>query len=351
VAEVRSLLGTFGFWRQYIRHYADITESLTALTRKYTPWVWGEREQSALDALKRSVLDAPVLKRADPEKEFFVVTDASDYAIGASLEQCDADGNRRPGLFFSHSLCSAERRYPVHERELLAIVLALRTWRQYLLGSSFSVIFQTDHKPLQHFLTQTNLSPRQVRWQTFLSEYNLKVAYVPGDANNFADGLSRRPDLKLMLIGAVAPYDPWLSRITKAAQSDAETQRLRKRAMQRSSTATKALADTERYELHQGVLFFRAKGLLRVFVPNAAGLRKHLVSEFHDLPIAGHFGWKKTYDAIAQHYYWPNMTADIHQYVTHCPVCQRVKPTKQPNHLYDHYPSLIGHSSKLPLIG
>jgi hypothetical protein len=110
--------------------------------------VWSEREQSALDALKRSVLDAPVLKRADPEKEFFVVTDASDFAIGASLEHCDANGNRRPCRFFSHSLCSAEHRYPVHERDLLAIVLALRTWRQYLRGRSSSVICQTDHKPL-----------------------------------------------------------------------------------------------------------------------------------------------------------------------------------------------------------
>jgi hypothetical protein len=55
VAEVRSLLGTFGFWRQYIRHYADITEPLTALTRKGTPWVWGESEQFCYRCIFRAV--------------------------------------------------------------------------------------------------------------------------------------------------------------------------------------------------------------------------------------------------------------------------------------------------------
>ena len=103
----------------------------------------------------------------------------------------------------------------MHERELLAIVLALRTRRQFVLGSEFSVVFQTDHKPLQAFMTQPNLSPRQARWQSFMSEYNL-VAYVPGKENGFADGLSRRADLLLMAIGALAPYDPWLKRISDA---------------------------------------------------------------------------------------------------------------------------------------
>jgi hypothetical protein len=73
-----------------------------------------------------------VLKHPEHGKPFTVETDGSDYAVGASLEQFDAESQRRPCLFFSHSLNSAERKYPVHERELLAIVLALRTWRSFL---------------------------------------------------------------------------------------------------------------------------------------------------------------------------------------------------------------------------
>jgi hypothetical protein len=100
--------------------YANIVEPIVALTRKATPWGWGDREQQAFDTLKHAVLDSPILKHPEQDKPFIVVTDASDYAVGASLEQNEADDKRRPCLFFSHSMNEAERKYPVHERELLA---------------------------------------------------------------------------------------------------------------------------------------------------------------------------------------------------------------------------------------
>ncbi len=132
VHDVRSCLGTFGFWRSYIPRYAHVTAPLSRLTRKDMPWRWGEVEQNALNELKRLVREHVVLMHADQEKPLIVVTDPSDFAVGASLEQTDANGKRRPVLFFSHGLSPAERKYPVHERELLATVLALRTWRHYL---------------------------------------------------------------------------------------------------------------------------------------------------------------------------------------------------------------------------
>jgi hypothetical protein len=232
VPELRSLLGTFGFWRAYIRHYADITAPLNNLTCKGVVWRWSTPEQEALDRLKASVVSSPVLAHYDVDKPFFVVTDASNIAVGASLEQNDCDSNRRPVAFFSHSLNAAERNYPVHERELLAIVLALRTWRHCLYGSEFKVMCQTDHRPLQHFMAQTTLSARQVRWQQYLSEYNLSVSYVPGAVYSFADGLSRRPDLRLLV--TAAPYDPWLSKIKDAVKHDPEAIKLHNRALQKS---------------------------------------------------------------------------------------------------------------------
>ena len=77
-----------------------------------------------------------MLLRPQQDQPFVLVTDASDFAVGASLEQADETGHRRPVAFFSHSLSPAERNYETYERELLAIVLALRTWRHYLEGSA-----------------------------------------------------------------------------------------------------------------------------------------------------------------------------------------------------------------------
>jgi hypothetical protein len=126
-----------------------------------------------------------------------------------------------------------------------------------------------------------------------MSEYNLQVAYVPGKTNDFADGLSRRPDLRLMAVGALAPYDPWLKRINDAVSVCAEAQKFRKQALQRSELDP----ISNGFVLHHGVLFYRNDGLLRVYVPKQHGLRVEVIHEFHDLPIAGHFGWKKTYHA------------------------------------------------------
>src|SRR6202051_3685684 len=91
-----------------------------------------------------------------------------------------------------------ERNYAVHEKELVAIVHALREWRHYLLGNTFTVI--TDHRSLQYLATQDKLSARQTRWSEFLQQFDFEIRYRPGKENDVADGLSRRPDHLLATI-------------------------------------------------------------------------------------------------------------------------------------------------------
>ena len=89
------------------------------------------------------------------------------------------------------TLKAAELNYPVHEKELLAVLRALRKWKVDLLGSEFLVY--TDHKTLLNFNTQTNLSRRQARWMEELSMYDCKFVYIKGEANTVADAMSRYP--------------------------------------------------------------------------------------------------------------------------------------------------------------
>jgi transposase InsO family protein len=320
--ELRSCLGTFNYWRQYISGFSHLVAPLVALTRKGVRWQWrAEVEGAALQALKRAVLSSPVLMSPDPAKPYHVVTDASDFAVGASLEQeVGGEGKRRPIAFFSHSMNAAERKYPTHERELLAIVLALRTWRTHLYGSEFAVHCQTDHKPLHHFMTQSTLSARQVRWQTFLSEYNLQVNYIPGPDNVFADGLSRRADLRLMAVGALGQVDGILKAICDGIKQD-------RLALRHYKAAQQGNKRSKQYKLLHGVLYYHSQGLFRVYVPAHGILRKSLLHQYHDVPAAGHFGVEKCYRALAQFYYWPGMRDDVAEYVRSCPACQRNKPT------------------------
>ena len=99
----------------------------------------------------------------------------------------------RPVAFDSMTFKAAELNYPVHEKEMLAIIRALKRWRTDLISTPF--LIYTDHKTLENFEKQKDLSCRQARWMEFLSQYNGKIVYVKGEDNMVADALSRLPGL------------------------------------------------------------------------------------------------------------------------------------------------------------
>ena len=82
VTDIRSFLGLAGYYRRFVPQFAKIAAPLTNLIRKNTPFTWSLREGEAFQNLKDVLLHAPVLQLADPERKFFVTTDASDFAIG-----------------------------------------------------------------------------------------------------------------------------------------------------------------------------------------------------------------------------------------------------------------------------
>ena len=87
----------------------------------------------------------------------------------------------------------AELNYPVHEKEMLAVIRVLKRWRSDLIRTPF--LIYTDHKTLENFEKQKKLSRQQVRWMEFLSQYDGKIIYVKGEDNMVADVLSRLPEL------------------------------------------------------------------------------------------------------------------------------------------------------------
>ena len=86
--------------------------------------------------IKHKIVTAPVLIMPDLSKPFQVEADISFRAIRCVLLQ-EKDGVWHPVAFESHKLNSAQQHYPTHECELYALVYALKTWRDYLLGNLF----------------------------------------------------------------------------------------------------------------------------------------------------------------------------------------------------------------------
>ena len=92
VKQVWSFLGFCNFYRPFIYQFSHIARPLNELTRKETPWTWGERQQEAFETLGKRITSEQVLKQPQLEQPFEVEVDASGYAIGAVLMQRDEKG-------------------------------------------------------------------------------------------------------------------------------------------------------------------------------------------------------------------------------------------------------------------
>lgn len=197
--DLRSFLGLSNFYRRFIKDYAKIAKPLTLLLRGEKGRVskhmskkinvdLDENAITAFNKLKDSLISEDVLLAyPDFGKEFQLTTDASNYALGAVLSQDD-----RPIIFLSRTLQKSEEHYATNEKELLAIVWALKSLRNYLYGSAKMKIF-TDHLPLTYSLNNKNSNYKLKRWKAFLEDYKYELLYKPGSTNVVADALSRIP--------------------------------------------------------------------------------------------------------------------------------------------------------------
>ena len=195
VKDVQKFLGFCNFYRRFVKDYSHIACPLFNLTKKGKQWNWMTECNMAFETLQRTMITSLVLMLLDHKKPFTLITDASNYAMGAILEQKDALGQSYPIAYFSKSLQPAERNYEIHDKELLAIIHTLKHFRHYIQGSPHETTILSDHTNLKYFTTKQTLTRRQARWALFLSEYNYTIVPTLGKQNT-ADALSWHPDFK-----------------------------------------------------------------------------------------------------------------------------------------------------------
>src|SRR4051794_5179417 len=267
-SELRGFLGLSGYYQRFVPNYSALAKDLTDLLKKDVPFKWDIGQTLAFEALKERLMTAPVLSTpiyADPENPadkqtpFEITTDASNYAIGAVISQ---EGH--PIAYHSRKLSPAEQNYAVHEKELLAVVDAVREWHHYIEGQPF--IVYTDHKSLEHFMKQPAISRRQANWLELLQSHDFNIVYIQGKSNAAADGLSRKANL--MAISQIQPDPHWLTKI-------------------RNTTPDPDLKDCT---IKDGVLYKQG----RIYIPDDPSVKLKILKECHDSLLAGHFGYDKT---------------------------------------------------------
>lgn len=233
-------------------------------------------------------------------------------------------------------------RYPVQEKEFLAVVQALHTWRSLLMLRPF--IVRSDYYSLQYVQQQKGINnSRLARWLDFLSQFEFSIEYFPGTKNNAADALSRH----------VSSYDGSVSIGVEELDSPTSVVTINKNLKNEITEAydsykycqplVESLRDgkeidksiqfyIKHFKWVDGLLYydvFTTGTFARIVIPSKPMLRQKLISIAHDSPTAGHFGAMQTYDTLSKTWCWPNMIKSIKHYVNTCFVCQTSKRTNQ----------------------
>ena len=371
VRGIQSFLGFCNFYRKFVREYGRIAKPLINLTKKGESFSWTNDCQAAFDELKHRLLTAPILRHFshDLETETQMETDASDGVLaGVLLQRCPGEEDWHPVAFYSEAMQGAEHNYPIHDKELMAVVRGLICWRAELVGlqTPFSVV--TDHQALEFFSTKRVLNLRQAGWAEIMAQYHFTITYRPGKQNILADALSRKAeevktqkekkelqrtmrifklvqdlgdgpndvytldDTEITVVGALgadaadSPSEAGdvtlLDELLRLNREDPTLEAYRDKA--RSGSGGFSLLDSK-YMLFQG----------RLAVPDAELLRTRIIREIHDRMTTAHPGRNKTRALVAARYWWPGLAADVDRYVANCMTC---RPSKVPR---DKTPGLL----------
>ena len=367
VKDVRSFLGLASYYRRFIRGFAEIASPLHALTEKSREFVWSESCQSAFEELKGRLQTAPILCYPIPEGDFILDTDASGDGIGAVLSQVQGT-DEKVLAYGSRKLSRPERNYCVTRRELLAVVVYLKYFKQYLYGRKVTV--RTDHAALRWVLNFKNPEGQLARWLEVISQYDLVIQHRPGGKHANADGLSRRqckqcgreepvgeevkseekpqkpPQEEISVIGVVAQPTIPVEAMREAQLADKTMSWVIQAKKEGSSrpewkTVSSLPAPNKTYWSQWDQLTVR-EGLLQRRWESDDGksvrwqlvlprpFRKEILNEVHAGQLSGHLGVRKTEAKVKYRYYWPGMSADIRSFLQSCDQCARRKsPAKK----------------------
>jgi len=146
-------------------------------------------QRKAFKQLKAALCEAPRLNVPIFGKPFVLHSDASGFALGATLGQTDEQGCERPLAFASQKLTQTQSAWSTIEREAYAIVWALNRFRDIVYGSKITV--KCDHNPLQFLRECAPKSAKLLRWSLALQEFDVEIEFKKGRDNVVADFLSR----------------------------------------------------------------------------------------------------------------------------------------------------------------
>ena len=270
---------------------------------------WMAEHNQAFEAIKSLVVSWECLTTINHDNlgdnKVFVTCDMSDWWTGSILSVGTSWETAHPMAFDSMQLKGAKKNYPVHEKELLAILHTLKEWRSDLLGIPIQVY--TNHQTLQNFNTQWDLSCCQLWWQELMSQYDMEIIYIPGEDNTMADALSHVPDGTFP--GKSLENNPWpLVNMVLTITTDPSILHMIQSGYTVDEFCKKIIAAP-----HSMPGLSTLNGLWyigdRLLILHMGTICEDLFWLTHD--TSSHFGTDKSYATLRDAYYWPNMRWDL----------------------------------------
>ena len=255
--------------------------------------------------------------------------------------------------YYSRKLKDPERNYDIHDKELLAIVDALRKWDTYCKTTGPRITILTDHKNLEYWKTKRDLNLRQARWGERLANYDFTIKYRPGKLAGKPDILSRESgdspweeDMKhRQNHGLVLLTEGNFETLQALQVNTVETMKLqidkellskiRERSVKhkevREILGEKASGTTRDGKIALG-LFEEKDGVLiydgLIWIPDNIELRLRILRDHHDAQAVGHPGRARTLELVSRTFYWPQQRKYVHRYMDHRDTCRRIKPIR-----------------------
>lgn len=375
--QVRRFTAMLGFYAKHMKNLSVILGPLYDLTRKNKEFKWTDECENSFLRSKELLASRTLLGfiDLDPNNPPLVYCDASDHAVGISLNQWQ-NGKIVPLAFNSKRFSLPQLKWSTYRKELEGVIWALKIFKNYLLFRPFNLY--TDHRPLTYIHASKNLTPVLQRHLEFLSEFDFKLFHVKGKHNSVVDALSRilvneatienlpdqpfpkttlsyeefcqnlQPDsaqkaMKLFCHSAVLHQNPkspdkispnptyfWHYPITQyISLEDLKLEQRNDPRWKKIITNINQGHIFEKYYLRaDGILIFNPKEAIhKICMPRK--LLPSFLTQFHN-SIRGHLGVRKTYFTLNTFIHSSSLLPEIHKMVKACHICNSYKPNLKP---------------------